>query len=94
LAGDIKIKVRVLVLPVEEELQTGVEFMLQGKSTPEDLVKELALAYPLFRQMITDGGVALLPGIMLVVGGKVTGAMDRPIPPGDEVAFFPAIHGG
>lgn len=90
----MKVRVKVLLLPVEEELRDGLELDMGEGDTLGDLVMELSHRYPLFRQWLTGGGGGLLPHIRLVVGGVVTGDMETSLSPGTEIALYPAIAGG
>lgn len=93
------IRVRVLVLPVEDALARGVEVDGGGVAGPrltlDELVGRLAEAYPRFREQVTDPGSGHLRGdIRAALNGRMVIGRDTVIEPGSEVVLFPAIAGG
>ncbi len=90
-------RVKVLLLPVEEELVTGIEVGGAVGRPPSlhGLVEYLAADYPLFRRHVLDENTGLLrENVRAAVNGNLWNKPESALPAGAEVVFFPAIAGG
>lgn len=89
----MKVRVRVLLLPVEEELARGAELEMPDGILLSDLVLRLCAAYSKFKEAACGGGDKLASHMRVALAGRLAG-INEAVPPGGEVVFFPALAGG
>jgi molybdopterin synthase sulfur carrier subunit len=91
---------RIMVLAFanfREILGKERELHLNESATVKDLLEELAVARPAFRDAAFDDTGALRDYVLLMVNKKrIDPAQDlsRPLQEGDELAIFPPLAGG
>lgn len=91
MAGNVRI--RVLVLDVEEDLGRGTDVEIPGRMSFNDFLDLAGRIYPRFRaRFFPDGSLA--PYAKVFLNGRALTGTEAEITPGSEVLFFPAIHGG
>ncbi|MHB1420291.1 MAG: MoaD/ThiS family protein [Bacillota bacterium] len=94
----MEINVRVLVLPVEAELEAGVQISISPDARISDLIKVLAELFPDFASSaIKKKTGVLLSQVHVILNGvhaDVSGGLSAPLNHGDEVVLFPALSGG
>lgn len=91
MAGNVRI--RVLVLDVEEELSRGTDMEIPGRMTFKEFMDLAGRRYPRFRARFFPEG-SLAPYAKVFLNGRALAGPEAEIGPGSEVLFFPAIHGG
>jgi molybdopterin synthase sulfur carrier subunit len=85
---------RVLV-PSALRSYTGRQGEIEAAAaTVDELLLELDRRYPGFRFRIVDEQGSLRPHIKVTINAEITGALDAPLQPDDEVAIIMAISGG
>ncbi len=87
------VKIRVLVLDVEEELAKGAVLEVPGRIDFAEFLGIVCAKYPRFRDRFCPGG-ALAPYAKVFIDGRALAGPAGQVGPGSEVVFFPAIHGG
>ena len=71
--------------------------LLKESATVKDLLEELAVARPAFKEAAFDDTGALRDYVLLMVNKKridTTQELSRPLQEGDELAIFPPLAGG
>ena len=71
--------------------------LLKESATVSDLLEELAVARPAFKEAAFDESGALRDYVLLMVNRKridPTQDLSRPLQEGDELAVFPPLAGG
>ncbi|MEI6103595.1 MAG: ubiquitin-like small modifier protein 1 [Methanothrix sp.] len=71
--------------------------LLKESATVKDLLEELAVARPAFKDAAFDDTGALRDYVLLMVNRKridPTQDLSRPLQEGDELAIFPPLAGG
>jgi molybdopterin synthase sulfur carrier subunit len=91
---------RIMVLAFagfREILGKEREMHLLESATVSDLLEELAVARPAFKEAAFDESGALRDYVLLMVNRKridPTQDLSRPLQEGDELAVFPPLAGG
>lgn len=80
-------------MDVEEDLARGVEVEVPGILSLDDFLTLLCAKYPRFKFGFCPGW-GLAPYARVFLNGRAVTGRDEKIGPGNEVVFFPAIHGG
>ncbi|MCL6611550.1 MAG: MoaD/ThiS family protein [Peptococcaceae bacterium] len=87
------VRVKVLVLEVEKELMEGTDMEIPAGIYFDEFVDLACRKYPRFKSQLCPEG-KLAPYARVFLNGKALTDTGVKIPPGSELVFFPAIHGG
>ncbi|HTN02139.1 MAG TPA: MoaD/ThiS family protein [Planctomycetaceae bacterium] len=75
------------------DLTDGTAVVVAGGATVREVVENLERQFPGIKGRLCRGAV-LRPGLMAVVGSKMSAGLNEPVGPDDEVHFLPALGGG
>lgn len=81
-------------LPIAlRDLTGGTAVVAAAGTTVREVVDDLERQFPGIKDRLCRGAV-LRPGLMAVVGSKMSAGLSEPVRPDDEVHFLPALGGG
>lgn len=89
----MSVRVRVLVLDVEEDLARGAALEVPGEIDLAGFLEIVCGKYPRFKELFCPDGT-LASHAKVFVDGRAAAGPGVCVGPGSEVVFFPAIHGG
>lgn len=75
------------------DLTGGASAVAAAGTTVREVVADLERQFPGIQDRLCRGAV-LRPGLMAVVGSKMSAGLNEPVGPDDEVHFLPALGGG